>query len=202
MLKIIRAGMYIIVQDGGRYGFRQSGISYCGVLDMFALRIVNLLVGNDVNVFALEITFGQLIVEFEIDGWFVLTGVGCEARLDDNVVWIGWRLSMKVGQRLTFKRSQYGMRSYLAVAGGIDVSSVMGLCSIDFKVGIGGLEGRLLKDGDRFSIGKSKRDFMEAQGVKQLLWGNRIRVLSGSEYYEFDRVSQDVFWRSFWQFSS
>lgn len=54
------------------------------------------------------------------------------------------------------------MRSYLAVAGGIDVSSVMGLCSIDFKVGIGGLEGRLLKDGDRFSIGKSKRDFMEA----------------------------------------
>jgi len=36
-------------------------------------------------------------------------------------------------------------------------------------VGIGGLEGRLLKDGDRLPIGKAKRDFMEAQGVKQLL---------------------------------
>lgn len=90
MLKIICVGMYIIVQDGGCYGFCQLGISYCGVLDMFVLCIVNLLVGNDVNVFVLEITFGQLIVEFEIDGWFVLMGVGCEVWLDDNVVWIGW----------------------------------------------------------------------------------------------------------------
>lgn len=45
-------------------------------------------------------------------------------------------------------------------------------------------------------IGKSKRDFMEAQGVKQLLWGNRIRALPGPEYHEFDRASQDAFWRS------
>ncbi len=83
---------------------------------------------------------------------------------------------MKAGQRLTLKRPQHGMRSYLAVAGGIDVPPVMGSCSTDLKVGIGGLEGRLLKDGDRLPMGKSKRDFMEAQGVKQLLWGNRIRA--------------------------
>lgn len=43
MLKIIRAGMYTTVQDGGRHGFRQSGISHCGALDMPALRIANLL---------------------------------------------------------------------------------------------------------------------------------------------------------------
>ncbi|MCO1589530.1 allophanate hydrolase subunit 2 family protein, partial [Escherichia coli] len=56
MLKIIRAGMYTTVQDGGRHGFRQSGISHCGALDMPALRIANLLVGNDANAPALEIT--------------------------------------------------------------------------------------------------------------------------------------------------
>jgi 5-oxoprolinase (ATP-hydrolysing) subunit C len=87
MLKIIRAGMYTTVQDGGRHGFRQSGISHCGALDMPALRIANLLVGNDANAPALEITLGQLTVEFETDGWFALTGAGCEARLDDNAVW-------------------------------------------------------------------------------------------------------------------
>ena len=43
---------------------------------------------------------------------------------------------------------------------------------------------------------------MEAQGVKQLLWGNRIRALPGPEYHEFDRASQDAFWRSPWQLSS
>ncbi len=46
------------------------------------------------------------------------------------------------------------MRSYLAIAGGIDVPQVMGSASTDLKVGIGGLEGRLLRDGDRLAIGK------------------------------------------------
>ncbi|STG53748.1 putative allophanate hydrolase subunit 2 [Escherichia coli] len=54
--------------------FRQSGISHCGALDMPALRIANLLVGNDANAPALEITLGQLTVEFETDGWFAPDG--------------------------------------------------------------------------------------------------------------------------------
>ena len=49
-----------------------------------------------------------------------------EARLDGAPVWTGWRLPMKAGQRLVLKRPQHGMRSYLAVAGGIDVPPVMG----------------------------------------------------------------------------
>lgn len=63
------------------------------------------------------------------------------------------------------------MRSYLAVAGGIAVPEVMGSCSTDLKSGIGGLEGRLLKDGDRLATGKPSRQFSGPQGVKQLLWG-------------------------------
>lgn len=201
MLNIIRAGLYTSVQDGGRQGFRQSGISHCGALDKPALHIANLLVGNDANAAALEVTLGQLVVEFMADGWFALTGASCEARLDDKPVWTGWRLPMKAGQRLTLKRPQHGMRSYLAIAGGIDVSPVMGSCSTDLKVGIGGLEGRLLKDGDRLVTGKPARQFSGPQGVKQLLWGNWIRALPGPEYHEFDTASQEAFWRSPWQLS-
>ncbi|WP_183045740.1 biotin-dependent carboxyltransferase family protein, partial [Salmonella enterica] len=90
---------------------------------------------------------------------------------------------------------------YLAVAGGIAVPEVMGSCSTDLKSGIGGLEGRLLKDGDRLAMGKPSRQFSGPQGVKQLLWGNRIRALPGPEYREFDRASQEAFWRSPWQLS-
>lgn len=71
------------------------------------------------------------------------------------------------------------MRSYLAVAGGFDVPEVMGSRSTDLKVGIGGLEGRLLRDGDRLPIGASTRQFSGPQGVKQLMWGNHIRALPG-----------------------
>ncbi|ECG8592216.1 biotin-dependent carboxyltransferase family protein [Salmonella enterica subsp. salamae] len=201
MLNIIRAGIYTSVQDGGRHGFRQSGLSHCGALDKPAFQTANLLVGNDANAPALEITLGQLVVEFEKDGWFALTGAGCEAQLDNQPVWTGWRLPVNAGQRLTLHRPLHGMRSYLAVAGGIDVPAVMGSCSTDLKTGIGGLEGRLLKDGDRLAAGKPARQFSGPRGVKQLLWGNRIRALPGPEYREFDRASQEAFWRSPWQLS-
>ncbi len=105
-----RAGMYTTVQDGGRHGFRQSGISHCGALDMPAPRIANLLVGNDANARRWRSRLGQLTVEFETDGWFALTVPVAEARLDDNAVWTGWRLPMKAGQRLTLKRPQHGMQ--------------------------------------------------------------------------------------------
>lgn len=118
MLKMIRAGMYSSVQDGGREGQRQSGISLCGALDKPSLVIANLLVGNAGNAAALEITLGQVDIQFERDCWFALTGAACEAMLDGEPVWVGWRMAAKAGQHLVLKTPQYGIRSYLAVARG------------------------------------------------------------------------------------
>ncbi len=124
MLKFIRAGMYTSVQDGGREGQRQWGISRCGALDKPAMTIANLLVGNAPEAAALEITLGQIDVQFTRHCWFALTGAACEATLDGAPVWLGWRMEAKAGQRLVLKNPQHGIRSYLAVAGGIDVPEV------------------------------------------------------------------------------
>ncbi len=70
MLTLIRAGPYTSVQDGGREGLRQSGISRCGALDYPSLVIANLLVGNEANAAGLEITLGQVEIEFARSGWF------------------------------------------------------------------------------------------------------------------------------------
>lgn len=196
MLKFIRAGMYTSVQDGGREGQRQWGISRCGALDKPAMTIANLLVGNAPEAAALEITLGQIDVQFTRHCWFALTGAACEATLDGAPVWLGWRMEAKAGQRLVLKNPQHGIRSYLAVAGGIDVPEVLGSRSTDLKVGIGGIEGRRLQDGDQVKIGKSSRRFSASRGVKQLPIGNIIRALPGPEYHEFDSVSQESFWRS------
>lgn len=202
MLKMIRAGMYTSVQDCGREGQRRSAISRCGALDKPSLTIANLLVGNDANAAALEITLGQVDIAFERDCWFALTGAACEATVDGRPVWVGWRTAAKTGQHLVLKNPQYGIRSYLAVAGGIDVPVVLGSRSTDLKVGIGGLEGRRLQDGDRLKLGKASREFSGPQGVRQLPIGNRIRALPGPEYHEFDSASQASFWRSPWQLSA
>ena len=55
-----RAGFFTSVQDLGRTRFRASGVSTSGALDPFALRIANLLVGNDEAAAGLEITLGGL----------------------------------------------------------------------------------------------------------------------------------------------
>lgn len=201
MLKIIRAGMHTTVQDSGRFGYRQLGVSRCGALDGPALRIANLLVGNEPGSAALEITLGQFTVEFTEDGWFALTGAGCHAELDGKAVWTGWRLPVKAGQQLHLKSPERGMRSYLAVAGGLDVPLLMGSASTDLKAQVGGFEGRLLKEGDVIPAHPSKRHFREARGIKQLQWGNRIRALPGPEYHEFSQTAQDSFWRLPWQLS-
>ena len=95
MLTLIRAGLYTSVQDGGREGLRQSGISRCGALDYPSLVIANLLVGNEANAAGLEITLGQVEIEFARSGWFALTGAACEATLDGKAVWVGWRTAYR-----------------------------------------------------------------------------------------------------------
>jgi len=64
-LSVTRAGFLTSVQDLGRNGFRQFGVSLGGALDVFALRVANLLAGNDESDAGLEITLGGLRMRFE-----------------------------------------------------------------------------------------------------------------------------------------
>ena len=201
MLSIIRAGIFTTVQDLGRGGYRQLGVSQTGALDAPALRIANLLVGNEQNAAGLEITLGQFSAEFKRAGWIALTGAGCHAELDGKVLWTGWRYPVKAGQVITLKTPARGMRSYLAVSGGIDVPEVLGSRSTDLKTVFGGLEGRPLRDGDKLPLGKKGQTPQQSTGIKQLLFGNRIRALPGPEYLEFSEEAREAFWRTSWQLS-
>ena len=59
-LSVTQAGFLTSVQDLGRNGFRQFGVSLGGALDSHALRVANLLIGNDESNAGFEITFGGL----------------------------------------------------------------------------------------------------------------------------------------------
>ncbi|PRD17478.1 5-oxoprolinase subunit PxpC [Pantoea coffeiphila] len=199
MLNIIRAGISTSIQDAGRQGWRQYGISRCGSLDNPAMQTANMLVGNPAEDAVLEITLGQFTAEFGRDGWLALTGAGCNAKLDGKTVWTGWRTAVKKGQRLTLSMPQRGMRSYLAINGGFAVEPQLGSMSTDLKAGFGGLDGRKIQDGDRLPLRAATRDFSEPVGVQQLLWGNRVRALPGPEYHEFSAESREAFWRTAWR---
>ncbi|HAU95029.1 MAG: biotin-dependent carboxyltransferase family protein [Serratia rubidaea] len=201
MLKVLRAGIYTTVQDLGRNGFRSLGVSQGGALDTPALKIANLLVGNRADSAGLEITLGQFSAEFTQPGWIALTGAGCDALLDGKPLWTGWRYPVKKGQQLVLHKPRHGMRSYLAIAGGIAVPEVLGSRSTDLRTGFGGLAGRKLQDGDQLPLGESENLPSKPFGVKQLLFNNRIRALPGPEYQEFSAAAREAFWRTAWQLS-
>lgn len=202
MLKIIHAGLHTSVQDGGRHKLRHLGISQSGALDAPALNIANLLVGNDINEAGLEITLGKFSATFTSPCWIAVTGADCHAELDGKPVWTGWRSAVKAGQTLTMRMPRRGMRSYLAISGGLALPEVLGSRSTDLKAGFGGYEGRPLQDGDNIPLKKSAfRRPRKVVGIKQLLFGNRVRVLPGPEFQEFSEEAREVFWRTGWQLS-
>jgi len=201
MLNILRAGLMTSVQDRGRHGWRQLGVSLSGALDEPSMRTANMLVGNSENSAVLEIVLGQFKAEFQRDGWFALTGAACNAELDGKPVWTGWRLPVRRGQVLTLSMPTRGMRSYLAVNGGFAVAEMLGSHSTDLKAAFGGWQGRKLQDGGRPRGGAPPRRFSQSAGVRQLLWGNRIRALPGPEYSEFTHDAQEAFWRNPWKLS-
>jgi len=152
-----RAGFLSSVQDLGRTGFRQFGVSTSGALDPFALRVANLLVSNDVAAAGLEITLGGLRLHFEDERVVAWCGGEFDVRVGAKSLPPGHAARVHVGEVVKFGRSQIGCRCWLAIAGGVGVAVVLGSCSTDLRAQFGGFEGRTLRDGDQLPLGKFRQ---------------------------------------------
>jgi antagonist of KipI len=150
---VLRAGFLTTVQDLGRTGLRQFGVSLGGALDAFALRVANLLVGNNESAAGLEITFGGLQLRFADERVVAWCGGEFDVRSGSAPLPHGHAARLQAGKELRFGRPQSGCRSWLAISGGIDVPIVLGSRSTDLRASYGGVEGRVLRDGDILLLG-------------------------------------------------
>ena len=78
---VLSPGFLTTVQDEGRTGSRNIGVSAGGALDTHALRVANLLVGNDVSAAGVEIALGGLRLRFDDDRLIAWCGGRFEVRL-------------------------------------------------------------------------------------------------------------------------
>ncbi len=145
---VITPGSFTTVQDKGRFGYQRMGIPVSGILDSFASRVANLLVGNPEGSAVLESTIvgPQLAILRETD--IALTGADMQAKLNYEQIENWKTIRVKPGDMLTFQQVKRGCRGYLAVSGGIKVPEVMGSLSTYVGGKIGGYGGRPLKKGD------------------------------------------------------
>ena len=193
------------MQDLGRLGFRQFGVSVGGALDSHALRVANLLVGNDESAAGLEITLGGLRLRFVDDRIVAWCGGGFDVRLGSTSVAAGHAALVRSGQELMFNQPKVGCRCWLGISGEIDVPIVLGSRSTDLRTNFGGFDGRALRDGDEIALGRNSK---HAQSLVDLLREQRIspwspphdwsspaqrepilRVMRGSDWNRFNDVT-------------
>src|SRR5438094_798319 len=154
---VIRAGFLTTVQDLGRNGFREFGVSPGGAADRHALRVANLLVGNEDTAAGLEITFGGLRLRFDDERVVAWCGGEFDVRFGSTSLPAGHAALIKAGEELKIGQPQTGCRCCLAISGGIDVPVVLGSRSTDLRAQFGGFEGRVLRDGDELLLGEFRR---------------------------------------------
>lgn len=147
-IQVIRPGLFVTVQDLGRHGFQKYGVVAGGVMDKGAARAANLLVGNEGHEAVLEITLTGTVLVLEKDMLLAICGARMFVTADGSELPL-WRPALvRAGTIVRFGACESGCRSYLAVAGGLDVPEVMGSKSTYLRGAIGGYQGRALKAGD------------------------------------------------------
>ncbi len=129
-LEVLRTGPLALIEDLGRPGLADMGVSHSGAADRRSHTLANRLVANPGDRATIEVTFG---------------GFSARVRAHD-------------GQVISLGAPHSGLRTYLAVRGGIDVSPVLGSRSYDVMSAIGPLP---LQPGDVLPVGEHTDEFPE-----------------------------------------
>ena len=149
-LEVIRAGALTTVQDLGRPGLAALGVPRSGALDEQALRLANRLVGNDGRAAGLEITLSGCAVRAGAAMAVAVTGAPAEVRVGGRAGEWGIPVAVRAGEVVEVGPARAGVRSYLAVGGGIAVPAVLGSRSTDTLSGLGPA---VVRDGDVLPVG-------------------------------------------------
>lgn len=189
-LEILSAGPMTTIQDLGRQGYAGRGYRRCGACDKYAMRLANLLAWNlsgEDNSSVVEFTLSGGRIRFTEGALIALTGADMCPKLDGSPISMYRTVQVHPGQVLELGIVRSGLRSYLAVSGGLDVPNMMGSSSTDTICRIGGLDGGALKAGDWLELGR-----------ESWLWGDRTRAEQVFTHLQEKNaeflLTEDLFW--------
>ena len=147
-ITVLNPGLLTTVQDQGRIGYQQFGVSVSGVMDPRSAALANILAGNGQEEAVLECTMLGPQLRFDRANVIAITGGDLGPALDGQPVPGYTAVAVRAGQVLRFTAPKTGCRAFVAFAGGLDIPQVMGSRSTYLKAKIGGIQGRKLEKGD------------------------------------------------------
>ncbi|BBZ01229.1 hypothetical protein MCHIJ_06660 [Mycolicibacterium chitae] len=157
-LEIMHTGPLALVEDLGRAGKAHLGVSRSGAADRRSHTLANRLVANPDDRATVEVTLGGLMARVHGEAEIAVTGADADPMLNGKLFGTNSICYARDGDVITLGAPQSGMRSYLAVRGGIDVEPVLGSRSFDVMSSIGP---RPLQRGDILNVGAHTDEYPE-----------------------------------------
>jgi antagonist of KipI len=152
---IIKPGLLDTIQDMGRSGFGNWGVSPGGAMDSYAAQVANLLVGNDKVEAVIEIHFPGPQILFEQNTLIAITGADFSPRINDQSIPRWQPVVVRKNTVLHFPSLVQGSRCYLSVHGGYCLKKWLNSYSTHLKAGAGGWGGMPLKKGDELPFNEN-----------------------------------------------
>ncbi|WP_017608736.1 5-oxoprolinase subunit C family protein [Nocardiopsis xinjiangensis] len=136
-LEVLATGPLTTVQDRGRIGRADLGVGPSGAADADSHALANRLVANRPDAATLEVTLGGLHLRTHGALTLAVTGAPAPLRTEGHTAALNCVLHVPDGAELVLGTPGRGVRTYVAVRGGIDVPPVLGSRSTDVLAGLG-----------------------------------------------------------------
>jgi antagonist of KipI len=199
MLQIVEAGIFTTIQDLGREGYQQFGVTRGGAMDARALRAANALMDNAEGDACIEIASGGLRIRALEKCVVAVAGAPYVLHVQERAVPMNAALFLREGDVLQFDAPAWGRYAYLAISGGVDVPRVLGSRATALRDGFGGWHGRALGSGD---IVRAARQALPLERAGKM-WSEKfaryylddapLRVLWGPHLSFFDAAAMELF---------
>jgi biotin-dependent carboxylase-like uncharacterized protein len=148
--------MLSLLQDAGRFGAFNIGLTNGGPVDLLAFKWANRLCGNKLNTTAIEISIGGLTLTSQVDTTLAVTGANMPLTINGEKKSLWRSYHVKAGDVIALGYSALGVRCYLAVSEGFNITPSFGSTATVCREGIGGLNGGKLAVGDVLACISSK----------------------------------------------
>ncbi len=222
-ITVVKPGLLTTIQDDGRKGYEKFGIVVSGAMDIFSLKLANILVGNDINEACLEATVLGPELKISENTLIAITGAELSPTINGISVENNKPIFIKTESILSFKGPTKGCRAYIAFAGGFLIPKILESKSTYIRGKIGGLNGRALIKGDTIKIGKRSNSsekiinsllkYKEKSGFIEAMWfaknpfnytnqNQEIRVFEDMQYNLADKDSLYNFYNNSYKVTS
>ncbi|MEO5808299.1 biotin-dependent carboxyltransferase family protein [Devosia sp.] len=183
---ITRAGPLASVQDEGRFGQLEHGVTASGPMDRRGFRLAGAMLGV-AGAAGIEITAAG--IRLRLDGGSCRVGLaGGAFGARHNGVAADWPgvLRLDDGDVLEITPGLAGNYGYLRFDHELLVPMVLGSQATNSRVGLGGLDGRAMQAGERLGLGR-KADVrvvgpadLSSEGPIRVIWGIHAELFSAA----------------------